>query len=254
MLRNGRLARIAVFAATLLLAISQAAVAQPEEGRRERGGPGGRRFAGGFQSMLRLTMNERVRDVLKLSDEQKAKIDDLAEQFRNDMGKFLNDRGSPEEMQKLREETTVKLADVLDVGQRKRLQEISIQAWGAGAVLADPALAKELKVTDEQKSKLQEIQQSAVRDGFREVRDLSGDERRAKSEELRAKYDKMLLDVLTPGQQQTLDSLKGEKVDIDMSELRGPGRGFRDGRGRGERGERERGDRDRDDSDGDKSA
>ena len=57
-------------------------------------------------------------------------------------------------------------------------------------------------------------------------------------QERRTKMEKEVMAVLTPEQQKKLDSLKGEKVDIDMSALRGPG-GGREGRGRdrGNRGE-----------------
>jgi hypothetical protein len=46
----------------------------------------------------------------------------------------------------------------------------------------------------------------------------------------RAKQEKEVMAVLTPDQQKKLESLKGEKVDIDMSALRGGG--GREGRGR----------------------
>jgi Spy/CpxP family protein refolding chaperone len=207
-------------------------------------------------------MNETVQEALKLSDEQKTKIKELDEQFRDESRKLLENGGAGEGMQKLSEETSAKLADVLEDEQQKRLQGISIQLMGAGAILADPALAKELDISDEQKSKLQDAQQAnrrAMGDAFRELRDLTGEERRAKAEKMRADADKKLLDVLTPEQQEKLNSLKGEKVDIDVSQLWGRGRfEGRGGRSRGERGERERGDRDRDrdesDSDSDKSA
>jgi hypothetical protein len=91
---------------------------------------------------------------------------------------------------------------------------------------------------------------------FRELRELSGDERRAKFEELRSTADKKLLDVLTSEQQEKLNSLKGEKVDIDMSQLWRGGRGGIEGRGGRGRGERERGERNGDESNegSDKSA
>ena len=43
------------------------------------------------------------------------------------------------------------------------------------------------------------------------------------------------MDVLTADQKQKLESLKGEKVDVSMSDLRGPG-GQRAGRGGANRG------------------
>jgi Spy/CpxP family protein refolding chaperone len=256
---------LSLVAVSIVLAISQAAEAQREEGRRGRGGPEGRRFGGGFGALtLRLATNDKVQEALKLSDEQKGKIEELDEKFRDDRRKLLDDSGGQEGMQKLSEEAAASLAEVLDDEQQKRLQGISIQLMGAGAVLADPALAKELNVTDEQKSKLREAQQSNWRargESFRELRDLSEEERRAKEEKLRAEADKRLLEVLEPEQQEKLNALRGDKVDITMADVFGRGRGGFEGRGgrdRGERGDRPRGDRDRDrddsDSDSDKSA
>jgi Spy/CpxP family protein refolding chaperone len=249
MVRYGRLAWMAAFAVSILLTISQAADAQREGERR---GPGGRRFGGGFPSILRLATNEKVQNVLALSEEQKSKIEELETQFRDEIRRLLDDSGTEEGIQKLRDSTLAKLAGTLKEDQRKRLQEIAIQAWGAGAVLADPALAKELSVSDEQQSKLRDVWRSSLRDRFRAMRDAAGDDRRAKQDELQAKADKALLEVLTPEQQEKLAALKGEKADIDMSELRVPARGFFDGRGGRGRGERGDQDRDRDDADSDK--
>jgi Spy/CpxP family protein refolding chaperone len=250
-----------VFAATIVLAVSPFAQAQRDEGRRGPGEREGRRFGGGFGSpTLRLATIDSVQEALKLSDDQKTKIKELDEELRNARRKLLDNGGAEEGMQKLNEETVAKLADLLDESQQKRLQGISIQAFGASAVLFDQALAKDLSVTDEQKDELRETQRSNWRargEAFRELRDLPADEQRAKAEKMRAEAEKKLLDVLTAEQQEKLTALKGEKVDIDMSQLWGRGRfDGRGGRGRGERGNRERSDRDRDDadSDSDKSA
>jgi hypothetical protein len=81
-----------------------------------------------------------------------------------------------------------------------------------------------------------------MRESWRELRDLSGEERDKKFEELRAEANKKLLAVLNPDQQAKLELLKGEPVKIDMSQFR---RDF-GGRGRGER------QRDRDSSDAEK--
>ncbi len=245
----------AVVAVTVLLAISQIASAQPGEGRG-RGGPDGGRFRGGFggASSARLASLEAVQDALKLSDAQTTKVEEINDQLRADFRKLLQEGGKREEMQKLNQDASAKLAEVLDDQQEKRLRGIAIQVMGANAVVADPALAKELNVTDEQKSKLTEVQRSNMRamgDAFREMRDSdsSGEDRRAKFEELRAEADKKMLAVLTSEQQEQLNALKGEKVEIDLSQLFSRrGRGGFDGRGG--RGERDRGDRNRESPDG----
>ena len=122
---------------------------------------------------------------------------------------------------------------ILDAGQQKRLMGIAIQVNGAGAVV-DPAVAKELNLTDDQKKQLAEVRQKnmeALRDAFQGGRDQGG---REKIQELRDEANKKMMAVLTSDQQAQLESLKGDKVDIDMSQLRGPG--GPGGRGDGGRG------------------
>lgn len=226
---SGKLwAAIAILAIAAM--VTQAALAQNEQGRRGRGnrggGPGG---PGGGVSMARLATIDKVQDALKLSDEQKSKLEKINAESREQMQKVIQDGGrpDPEKMRKMRESTSEKMNEVLDEGQRKRLTGIFIQIAGVGAVM-DPAVAKELNITDDQKSKLREAM-GGMREGG------SGDNQ--SFAERRAKMDKELTAVLTSEQQQKLDSLKGEKVDIDMSQLRSPGGDRRPGRGR-ERGNR----------------
>ena len=52
---------------------------------------------------------------------------------------------------------------------------------------------------------------------------MSPEERGKKVEEIQADVNKKILAELTSDQQAQLESLKGEKVDIDLSKLRGPG-------------------------------
>jgi hypothetical protein len=84
-----------------------------------------------------------------------------------------------------------------------------------------------------------------MREAMEDLRDLTPEERREKMTSLRAEADKKFLEVLTSDQQSQLEQLKGEKFELDMSQLRG--RGGPSGRGeggprrggpRGERGER----------------
>jgi Spy/CpxP family protein refolding chaperone len=232
--------------------VSQVALAQNEQGQRGRGnrggGPGGPGGGGrGPVSMARLATIDKVQDVLKLSDEQKEKIKKINDDVREEMRKAFQDGGGRESMQKLGESSAKKLNEVLDEGQQKRLMGILIQLQGAGAV-NDPAVAKELNITDDQKSKLAEAREEnmkAMQGAFAGGRDQNGsrEEMRSKMDKLREEANKKVMALLTSEQQQKLESLKGEKVDIDMSALRGPGGGDRPrgdrpnrGRDRGNRG------------------
>jgi Spy/CpxP family protein refolding chaperone len=210
----------AMAAAVVVALVSSLALAQREGGRRGRGGrEGGPDGPRGPIPMARLASADEVQSELKLSDEQKEKLRALNDEMRTQMREMLL---------KMMESTSNKLNDALDEGQRKRLMGIFVQVNGVGAIL-DPMVAKELKITDEQRKQLRESLRS-MRDG--------GREQAGSPEERRAKFEKGLAAVLTDEQQKKLDSLKGEKFDVDTSKLRGPG-GGRFGRSeRRERGER----------------
>jgi Spy/CpxP family protein refolding chaperone len=205
-------------------------VAQNEEGKRGRGGrgAGGPGGMGGPPSMARLAMIPKVQEALKITDEQKTKIEKINADSRKEMREASSgDRPDPEKMRKMRDGVSDKLKEVLNADQQKRLIGIFIQVMGPGAVM-DPAVGKEIDLTNEQKDKLHEAM-GPPPEGGRGGGGQSFQERRAKME-------KEVTAVLTSEQQKKLESLKGEKVDIDMSALRGQGGGGR-GRDRGNRGE-----------------
>ena len=220
---------LAIFAAVAIVAMAaQMAVAQNEQGKRGRGGrAGGPGGPGGPMSLARLAMIPKVQEAVKITDEQKSKIEKINADSRKEMADASKgDRPDPEAMRKMRESATDKLKEVLDADQQKRLMGILIQVQGSSAVM-EPAIGKEIGLTDEQKQKLHEAF-GPPPEGGRGGGGQSFQERRAKME-------KEVTAVLTPEQQKKLESLKGEKVDIDMSALRGQGGGR--GRDRGNRGE-----------------
>jgi Spy/CpxP family protein refolding chaperone len=218
--------------------VSQVALAQGQ-GRRGRGGPGGGGMFGP-PTAGRLLGAKEVQDALKLNDDQKTKIEKINEDSRAKVREAFQG-GSPDrdKMMEVAKETSEKINEVLDAGQQKRLVGIMIQVNGAAAV-ADPAVAKELNITEDQKKKLADVRQG-VRSELEKLRDDSGsrEDRMKKVQEIQDDVNKKIVAELTSEQQAQLESLKGEKVDIDMSQLRGPGGpgGGREGdRGRGRRG------------------
>jgi Spy/CpxP family protein refolding chaperone len=227
--------------ASLVIAamVSQLALAQGQgQGRRGRGGPG---MAGMFgpPTAGRLITNKEVQDALKLSDDQKKKIDTISDESRDKMRELFQG-GAPDrdKMVELSKETSNKINEVLDAGQQKRLTGILIQVAGPAAI-ADPAVAKELNITDDQKKELQSVREDA-RSELEKLRDDNGsrEDRMKKVKDIQDEVNKKILAKLTSDQQQQLESLKGDKVDIDTSALGGPG-GGRDGGGRrGRRGDR----------------
>jgi Spy/CpxP family protein refolding chaperone len=213
---------------------AQTALAQRDEGRRGRGGPGGGMF--GPPTAGALMRAKEVQEALKLTDEQKGKIEKINDENREEMRKLFQDGGMDrDKLVELAKKTSEQISEVLDAGQQKRLMGILIQVSGAAAI-SDPAVAKELNITEDQKKELQEVRMSA-REQLQGLGDLSREERGKKVAEVQADINKKILAKLTADQQKQLDDLKGEKVDINMSQLRG-GRGDRGDRG--ERGERRR--------------
>jgi Spy/CpxP family protein refolding chaperone len=247
-----------VAALAIVTVMAQLAEAQREGGRRGRGGRG---FGRMIPSVQLVAESDNVQVALNVTPEQKEKIETINRELR-DSRREVYDRAEGDfraaqgEMEKLNQDASAKLADVLEEDQQKRLLGISIQVNGAAA-LNEPAVAKELNVTDEQKAKLAEVRESNMRamgESFRDLRDqeLSREEMGAKLQELQKESDKKLLAVLTSDQQAKLEELKGEPVEVDMSQFRGGFRGGRDGRGgregRGD-GERRGGRRNRDNAD-----
>jgi hypothetical protein len=248
---------LAVVAVTVIVAMaSQIAMAQ-NEGRRPRGnrggGPGGPGGMMGPVPMAMLATVDTVQSALKVSDEQKEKIKTINDETRDAMDamrkEFANGgRPDREKVRKVMDEASDKLGKVLDESQQKRLMGVFLQVNGARALM-DPAVEKALDITGDQKDKLHEML-APPQDGRADGR---GDRGAAKGEgkgeakgeggagsfrERREKMDKEAMAVLTSDQKKKLDEMKGEKIDVDMSKLRGPG-GGREGRGRdrGNRGE-----------------
>jgi hypothetical protein len=148
--------------------------------------------------------------------------------FQSGFGRFNEIRG---EMEELNRKASAEVMELLDVAQRKRLQGIAIQVNGP-VELSDPAVGEQLQLTDEQRTKLEEVREAnsqAVRDAFQDLGDLSREERREKFGELAESAGNNLLGVLTDQQRAQFDQMKGEPLEIDLSQFRGRGRGGRRG-------------------------
>ena len=253
-------------AATMIAALLITSVAeaqQREDRRRQRGERGqrgqreSRRFGGqrgggsNLPSLLRL---DEVRKDIQLDETQAELVEVAEDEARGDRSRqrFNFQDASDEEREKYFAERRARaekearaakemLATILSKEQMTRLTEISIQQKGTGA-LTTPDVVSQLKITAEQKEKIEKAQQASadeVRSKMRELfrggnRGGSGDgnfdEMRKKMTALRADADKKILAVLTAEQQSQFEVMKGKKIDL-------PQRGFgrRDGFGRGGR-------------------
>jgi Spy/CpxP family protein refolding chaperone len=236
------------------------------------GGRGGRGGRGGLSltqeiTKIQLAGNEQVQTALSMTEAETAAVaalnDEYVEARQEVLTAALADAGddagagggrgrrgggrgfggfnlSPEVQTKVNElnaQYATKVAEAIG-GKAQRLQQIYVQVNGSLAINNDAEVARALGVTDEVKTKLTEARTAAQEEltetAQDELADLTGDERRAKQEELRAAADKKILEsVLTAEQQTQFAALQGEPANIDRSQLTGGGFGGRGGFGGG---------------------
>lgn len=201
------------------LAIS--AQAQPPE----RGGPGGGR---GFGPAFYLA-EESVQADLKLSDEAKAKCQELLDKQRAAFEELqgLSREERREKMAALQAQIQAELEKLLDPNQVKRLKQITLQVRGPQA-FRDPEVVAALKLTDDQVAKLDGINEdlrAEMRDIFQEA---GGDLESVREElaQIRKDASAKAEAVLDDAQKATWKELQGEPF---QGEIR---RGFGGGRGR----------------------
>jgi Spy/CpxP family protein refolding chaperone len=156
--------------------------------------------------------NPDVQKELKLSEEQISKLKDALDKM---WGKYREDFAkspprSPEEQQKKMREISSDgnkiIAGILDAKQLKRYRQIEWQMAGIGA-LGDPQLQDELKLSDEQKKKLEGIFKDAekrMQELYRN-RETSPEKYQALAKDVEEKAN----GVLTEEQQKNLKKLKG---------------------------------------------
>jgi Spy/CpxP family protein refolding chaperone len=202
----------------------------PSGERGQRMGRGMMEPGGNVLGLLRM---EKVQKELKLSDEQKEKIGELAKEMRP--GRPADgDSLTPEERRakmdelrkKAREKVEKRLAEILKPEQLERMKQIHVQAMGAAA-LGNSDVVKALGITDDQRGKLKTLRDEAGEKGrelFGSMRDLSPEEQKAKMSENHKKMREIAgelmeksLAVLTPEQREKFEKMKGKKFDMDFS-------------------------------------
>ena len=212
--------------AVLVLGLVLAAVANAraaESGRR-----GGGMMRGSFLALLGM---EQVQQELKLTDEQKTKVKEVAQKLQEETKEQFSGLRDMQDREQRRVKMT-ELADqmdakareqlqgVLDRDQMRRLYQIRLQVRGAVESLASGRLAERLQLTDEQKKKIAELQKatqentSAVFSGMRDLSDEQRNARMAELRDIRAKADEQVLALLTAEQQEGFEKAKGEKFEL----------------------------------------
>ncbi len=273
-----RLSPLQMFLSLAMVAVLAAGtIAQDTDGGRRGapgggpGGPGGGRpgggFGGGGDPIIGLLMSEPVRKEIELMPDQEEALTKLRESAssgfdrsvdirsmsEDDRAKFFAE--AQEKRKKMETEMREKLEEVLLPEQLERLEQISVQVRGAGA-LADPELAAKLNVTEDQKTKMEEVRTKSG-ERMREVFSSGGGDRDKMREaftKMRKEIDDEVLAVLTAEQRKEFEEMKGKPFEMPEGGLGrggfggggpgGPG-GFGGGRPGGDRGGDTGGDRSR---------
>lgn len=234
------MSRLSHFALAALVAGLVLTTSLSAQGRRGGGFGGGR----GGMSPLMLVANENVQKEIGITDDQKAKLTALREEFTKDQqeargsapaGNF-QDLSQEEKAKffvqmaatakKLNEKYLPKLKETLKPEQLERVQQIAYQAAGPNA-FTNEDVVKALDLTKEQQEKI-----ATVNKDFQEKMQAlftgggeGGPEAFAK---LRTEQSEALDKILTKEQAEKWTALKGKK--FDTAGLFGGGPGGRGGR------------------------
>jgi Spy/CpxP family protein refolding chaperone len=189
-----------------LAAAVVALVASPALAQRRGGG----RFG---MSGISLLSQKSVQDELKLTEDQVKKVAEANEKRRAAFQEIRNLQGEErtQKLQELAKEGAKTIAGILNEEQAKRFKQISLQVRGVLAV-ADPAMAGELKITDDQKAKLTHLLDQAGKD-LQKIREEAGDNRdeaRKKSAEYRKDLNEKVMQALTDEQKTKWKEMTGK--------------------------------------------
>jgi hypothetical protein len=209
------------------------------------GGPGGLRAP---PLILRYAEHPAVQAELKLSDEQRKKVDDLRAKWREATRDIPPPRGpgdaGDEVRAKLAEATKAidkGLADILTAEQHRRLHQIALQQTeraGLGAVLAAEGVPDKLALTADQQKQIKAIAENAARvrtlilnDNSFESGPPAGGLANETVTKLNKATDEKLAGLLTRDQKATLKELLGEPFKGELGRSSGGGFGGAGGGG-----------------------
>lgn len=175
---------------------------------------------------LLLLQQNSVEDELKLSADQKRKIADFAEQQWK-KAVAVSDTAADEQHRRFGEMKTENekfIADTLSAEQSRRLTEITLQTAGLIWITRDE-IAGELKLTEDQKKQIAEIQQDARGQFKALLYDTKPEDRNKKFQDYREQARARLGHVLTDEQRDKWNRMKGEpfKGELDYGDIRVPG-------------------------------
>jgi Spy/CpxP family protein refolding chaperone len=226
------------------------ALSQPGGGRGF-GGFGGGFGGGGLANMI--GQSKQLQDELKMNEDQVTKLRDaltkVREDTREDAGKLFSPDTSAEDraaiQKKVREANEKAVASVLKAEQLKRLHQIENQQAGVG-MFSREDIQKTLKLSDEQKDKIKEIN-TELRKGLDELNPGRGGagggggrggrggfggfggfdpEAQKKRQDLQKDALKAVVKVLDTDQKTAYKDLTGEPFELRFEGFAGGGGGF----------------------------
>lgn len=224
-------------AAAFALAIAGTAQAQGERRGQPGQGRGGMMQGGfgGFGSVhMFLANNKALQDELKITDEQKTKLEAVAkeqmekarEAGRGGFNRDASDeerKAAREKMEKAAAESRKAFEEVLDKDQVKRLHQINYQYMGIRA-FSDKEVQSALKLTDDQKESIKSIadeynreRMEIMRGAFQPGERPSEEDRKKmqdKTNALQKDAEEKIAAKLTDEQKKAWKDLIGEKFDV----------------------------------------
>ena len=178
---------------------------------------GGRGMGGGAQ----LLTNKSVQDELKVTEDQTSKLTTFAEEMQakqREAFQGFQDLSAEERQTKIaamQADLKKGLAEILKPEQTKRFEQIQIQQMGAGA-FGMPRVSEALKITAEQKTKFQEINQAMMAQ-MTELRPQLQDDREGtmkKMADVRKESTDKAMAVLTAEQKTAYKDLTGKPFTV----------------------------------------
>ncbi|MFP6753309.1 MAG: hypothetical protein VB855_16630 [Pirellulaceae bacterium] len=178
----------------------------------------------------------KIRDDARAQQGERPNFRELDEDARAKLIQEFRDRA-----EKQRKSVDAKVKEILLPHQSERLDEIALQVEGIRALLRD-AIAKELKITAEQKEKMQKVQTDSREKMQAQIREIfqSGDREKIREvfTQMQQQSEKDILAVLTESQKTQFTAMKGKEFKLPEGALRGGGRGQGGQRGGGQGGQR----------------
>ncbi|MBX3400329.1 MAG: hypothetical protein KF873_16470 [Gemmataceae bacterium] len=183
------------------------------------GGFGG--FGGGGGQNLKSTLlsNKALQDELKISDEMKEKFAKFQEAQMAEMQKLAT-LGQEDDDQIARLKAQIKVIEDrkellkgLSAEQTKRLDQIDRQRMGLAA-FANEKVAKELKISDDQKDKFKTINEELQKDTRELFQAGFGADTQKKMQSLREEALDKCVELLTADQRKQWKEMIGEKFDL----------------------------------------